>query len=90
MESRKEGETKKKNELPIYIYIYVCIHVNAYRMERGAVSAIITENNEQQAKSVGWGQPNWNTMGSQRKEGKHAQRKHPQNPSQPNGESGQQ
>ena len=59
-------------------------------MERGAVSAIITENNEQQAKSVGWGQPNWNTMGSQRKEGKHAQRKHPQNPSQPNGESGQQ
>ena len=88
MESRKEGETIIKHELPIYIY--VCIHVNAYRMERGAVSAIITENNEQQAKSVGWGQTNWNAMGSQRKEGKHAQRKHPQNPSQPNGESGQQ
>ena len=59
-----------------YIYIYVCIYLNVYRKERVAASAIITENNEQQATSEGWGQTNRNTIVSQRKEGKHAQRKH--------------
>ena len=33
-------------------------------------SAIITENNEQQATSEGWGQTNRNTIVSQSKEGK--------------------
>ena len=40
-------------------------------------SAIITEKNEQQATSGGWGETDRNTIVSQRKEGKRAQRKTP-------------
>ena len=55
----------------------MCIQVIPYRMERGAGLAIITENYEPQAKSVEGEQTDWNAMGSQRKEGKPAQRRIP-------------